>query len=88
MKENPDRKKNIFKSFKYFFLRSSIQYLRDLNVIRNNEVEKIIKYIYVLKLFLQNNNFIYRVYRERKVLEWIELSLFLSREKLVEFSYA
>ena len=54
----------------------------------NNEVEKIIKYIYVLKLFLQNNNFIYRVYRGRKVLEWIEFSLFLYREKLIEFSYA
>ena len=69
-------------------MRSNIQYLRDLNVIMNNEVEKIIKYIYVLKLFLQNNNFIYRVYRGRKVLEWIEFSLFLYREKLIEFSYA
>ena len=37
----------------FAFLLSSIQYLKDLNVIMSNEVEKILKYNYVLKLLLR-----------------------------------
>ena len=56
------------------FLLSNIQFLRDLNVVMSNEVEKMIRYIYVLKLFLQ------------KALVWIDFSLFLSRGKIIVFS--
>ena len=36
------------------FLLINKKFLRDLNVIMSNEVQTIIKYIYVLKLLLQN----------------------------------
>ena len=36
------------------FLLINNKFLRDLNVIMSNEVQKIIKCIYVLKLLLQN----------------------------------
>ena len=75
--------KNIVFCIIHAFLLSNIQCLRDLNVIMSNEVEKTLNYIFVLKLFLQNN--FKRCTVGRRCWNGLNPFSFLSRENVVVF---